>query len=75
MPTWIIQILVGLALQVIAYAIMPKTKKQKPQAAADFDLPTVDAGRPIPVVFGKITVKGSNILWYGDKQVVTRFVY
>jgi hypothetical protein len=30
----------------------------------------VDAsGRPVPVVFGTITVKGSNILWFGEKSL------
>jgi hypothetical protein len=66
----IIQLLVVLALQVIAYLLMPKPKKPKPPAVQDMEAPTAEAGRPIPVVFGTITVKGLNVLWYGDKRAV-----
>jgi hypothetical protein len=65
---FIIPLLVGLALNIVAYLIMPKPKKPKPAAAKDMDNPTVDAGRPIPVLFGTVTIKGLNILWYGDKK-------
>lgn len=66
---WFLSLLVGLALQVVAYLLMPKPKKQKSPAAADLENPTAEAGRPIPVVFGTITVKGLNIIWFGDKLV------
>lgn len=67
MAWWLI-LLVALALNVVAYLIMPKPKTSKPEAAKDMDAPTADAGRPVPVVFGTITVKGLNVLWYGDKS-------
>jgi hypothetical protein len=66
---WVIQLLVSVVLMVVAYVIMPKPKQPKPEAAKDFEAPTADAGRPIPVVFGTVTVKGINCLWYGDKRV------
>lgn len=65
---FLISLAVGLAINIIAYLIMPKPKKPKPTAAKDMEAPTAEAGRPIPVVFGTITVKGLNILWYGDKR-------
>lgn len=68
---WFISLLIGLALQVIGYLLMPKPKKQKPPEAADLEDPTAEAGRPIPVVFGTLTVKGTNIIWFGDKLVRT----
>lgn len=61
-------LLIGLAISVVAYLLMPRPKKPAPPAVQDMDNPTADAGRPIPVVFGSVTVKGLNILWYGDKQ-------
>ena len=64
---WLIQLVVAVALAVIAYALTPKPKKGKPAATKDLDNPTAEAGRPIPVVFGSINVKGVNVLWYGDK--------
>jgi hypothetical protein len=33
----------------------------------DLDDPTSEAGRPVPVPFGTITIKGLNLLWFGDK--------
>tara|TARA_Y100000593_G_scaffold83521_2_gene157504 strand:- start:5508 stop:5744 length:237 start_codon:yes stop_codon:yes gene_type:complete len=68
MPFWfLIQLVIGVVLMVVAYAILPKPKKQKPPESADLDDPTAEAGRPIPVVFGSLEVKGGNILWFGDK--------
>lgn len=71
---WWITLLIALALNVVAYLIMPKPKTSKPEAAKDMDNPTADAGRPVPVVFGTITVKGLNVLWYGEKSTRERTV-
>jgi hypothetical protein len=51
--------------------LTPKVKTPKPEAAKDLEDPTAEAGRPIPVVFGTITVKGLNVLWFGDKKHIT----
>lgn len=59
---------ISLAISIISYLIMPKPKAPKPEAAKDLEDPTAEAGRPIPVVFGTITVKGLNVLWFGDKS-------
>lgn len=64
---WFLALLVGLALNIIAYLIMPKPKTPKPEAAKDMENPTAEAGRPLPVVFGCITVQGGNLLWFGEK--------
>ncbi|ASD51917.1 tail assembly chaperone [Pseudomonas phage PspYZU01] len=64
------QIAIAIVVAVIAYSLMPKPKSPKPPAAADFEQPTADAGRPIPVVFGRVTIKGLNILGYWDVQTV-----
>jgi hypothetical protein len=71
MVAWFIPLLISLAIQVVAYILMPKPKAPKPEAAQDLQNPTAEAGRPIPVVFGTVTVKGVNILWYGDKTIRT----
>lgn len=67
---YLVQILVAMAISVIAYALMPKPKQAKPAAVQDMESPTASAGREIPVVFGRVTVKGVNLLWYGDKNYV-----
>jgi hypothetical protein len=71
---WFVSLLVGLAINIIAYLIMPKPKQPKPPAAKDMDNPTAEAGRPIPNVFGTYTMKGLNYLWYGDKKLKERKV-
>jgi hypothetical protein len=63
---WFIPLLIGLAISVVAYLIMPKPKQPKPPEAQDLDAPTAEAGRPVPVIFGKMRVKGINLLWYGN---------
>lgn len=64
-----IQVAIGLAIAAVGYVLMPQPKRQKPPQAQDLESPTADAGRPIPVIFGTITVYGLNILWYGEKNV------
>ena len=66
--TFFIQLLVGVTLMVISYLITPKPKREKPEPARDLELPTAEAGRPVPVVFGTMTVKGGNVLWRGDRR-------
>jgi len=50
----------------ISQALAPKPPQPKPAALSDFDVPTAEEGRQIPVVFGEVWIKGSNVLWYGD---------
>ena len=64
---WFIPLLLAIAFNVIAYLLTAKPKKTKPEAAKDMENPTADAGRPIPVVFGTVTVKGLNVLHFSDK--------
>ena len=66
---WFLQLLIGVALQIIGFLLAPKPKQEKPPAARDMDNPTADAGRPIPVIFGTDTTKGLNYLWYGEKTL------
>lgn len=66
-----IQFLIALALNIIAYVLTPKPKRAKPDAAKDLENPTAEAGRPIPKPFGTITIKGVNVLWFGEKSAYT----
>lgn len=50
----------------ISYALRPKPVAPKPASLSDFDAPTVDANRPIPIVFGTVWLRGPNVVWYGD---------
>lgn len=61
------QLLVGVGLMVLSFLIAPKPKSEQPEASRDLDNPTAEAGRPVPVVFGTLEVKGGNIIDYMDK--------
>lgn len=68
---WFLYLLAALALNIVAYLIMPKPKQGKSPAAKDLEVPVAESGKPIPVVFGTMTVKGMNILFVGDRSKQT----
>jgi uncharacterized membrane protein len=61
--TMIVVLVVSLALSM---ALAPKPPKPAPASIQDFDVPTAEEGRPIPVVFGTVLITGPNVIWYGD---------
>lgn len=65
-------LLLGLALMVIGYILMPKPKTAKPDSVTELEAPTAEAGRPIAVPFGEILFKSPNFLWWGDKYYSKR---
>lgn len=69
-------IAIGVAVAAVALAIlfMPKPKTPKPPEATDLENPVAEAGKPIPVIFGTVLVKGLNVLWYGDKHTYSKKV-
>jgi predicted phage tail protein len=70
-----ISLAISLALQAISYALTPKPKTQAPKAAGleDFTLPTATEGRPIPVVFGTVLLRGPNVVWAGALRTEPRY--
>lgn len=67
MPTWAVQIIIAVVMAVASYVLSPK-QKGTTQKAQTIDSPTVDAGRSIPVVFGRVRVKSPNLLWMGGQR-------
>jgi len=63
---FILQLVLALVLVAVSAMLAPKPKQTKAEIR-ELDDPTADAGREIPVVFGTVTVKDSNILWFGEK--------
>lgn len=51
---------------VVSIALAPKLPAQKSPSLEDLEVPTAEEGRPIPVVFGTVTVQSPNVVWYGD---------
>jgi hypothetical protein len=56
MPWWVL-VLVAVALTAVQFLLMPKPKASKPEQVKDLEDPTSEAGRPVPVPFGTITIK------------------
>lgn len=71
-------VFVAIAAAVAAVALslifMPKPKRTRPDETKDLENPVAEAGKPIPVIFGTLTVKGLNVLWYGNKGTKTKKV-
>lgn len=63
-------LLVSLAMTVVGELLRPKQKPQNAQASGldDFDLPTAEEGRSIPVFAGKVKITGPNVVAYGDLE-------
>jgi hypothetical protein len=53
----------------VAYAMQPKLQEAKPAGLSDFQVPTAQVGREIPVLFGTRDLAGPNVVWYGDLSV------
>ncbi len=50
---------------VLAYITMPKSTL-KSAGLDEFQAPTAEEGREIPVLFGTRDLNGPNCTWYGD---------
>ena len=65
-----INILVGLAFQIVGYLIQPKQKQELP-SESDLDDPTVES-KPITRVWGSVTIESPQLIGKWDKQMVKR---
>ena len=61
---WVYIVVFVVAL-VLSIALAPKPPERRSAALDDFQVPTADEGRAIPVVFGAAWLRGPNVLWYG----------
>lgn len=68
---FVLQVVVALVLMVVSYLLMPKPKQSSNTDAGSLDDPKASAGSPVKVVFGTVTIKDPNVLWYGDKSTHT----
>ena len=60
-------LILGTAMMVLGYMLMPKPKQPKPPSTDDLKEPTTEAGRPIPVIFGSLTMSSPNLIGNWDK--------
>jgi hypothetical protein len=66
MVFWLIIELVLLVASTVLTALLAKSPAGKASALGDFQAPTAEEGRVIPVVFGTVECKGPNVTWYGN---------
>lgn len=62
----LLNLLVGLALMIIGYVLMPKPPEEK-REISEMENPTAES-KEIPWLFGHMTLKSPNWLGYWDKQ-------
>ena len=63
---WLIYAAIVVVSAIISVALAPKPPTPKPPELSDVEAPTAEEGKPIPVVFGDVWIKGSNVVWFGD---------
>ncbi len=66
---WVQLVLLVLSA-VVSAMLAPKPPAPKKAALGDFQVPTAEQDRVIPVVFGKVRIKGPNVVWYGDLSTI-----
>ena len=65
------QIIVSLVMMVISAALQAATMNKAQISKVEpgtLDTPTAEAGTTVPVVFGTVIAKQSNVAWYGDSS-------
>lgn len=57
---------------ILAALLAPKqqTDKPKPSSLGDFQFPTAEEGRAVPIIMGTVKMKAPNVTWYGDLGTV-----
>lgn len=65
---WYVAVFV--AALVVGSFLRPKQQGAKPSGLDDFNVPTAEVGRSIPVLFGTKKIKSPNIVWYGHLRTV-----
>ena len=51
---------------IVAIVTRPRAPQTKSLTLQDFDIPTAEEDRSIPVIFGTQTITGPNVVWHGD---------
>ena len=58
-------VILWVVTSLISYLLAPKPQTQKPSSLEDIEIPSVDEGKEIPVIFGRMEVS-PFVSWYGD---------
>lgn len=61
-----VQLVIMVLSAVITAMLTPKPPTPKAASLGDFQVPSAEQDRAIPVVFGTVEITGPNVVWYGD---------
>lgn len=63
-------LLILVATIVLSELLRPKPdiENARPAGIGDFQFPTATEGRVVPLIWGRVLIKGPNVVWYGDLQ-------
>lgn len=63
-----VTLLIYAVIFVLSELLRPKPELENAKAAGlgDFQFPTAQEDRAVPVIFGTVRQKGPNVVWYGD---------
>jgi len=54
---------------VLSYLLRPKQKKPPPPEIEQLEGDLAEEGDSIPVIFGKVYMEQTALVWYGDQRV------
>lgn len=58
-------IVLWVVTSLISYMLAPKPQTDPPASLEDVEIPSVDEGKEIPVIFGRMEIS-PFVAWYGD---------
>lgn len=59
------------ASMVLGELFKPRPKdSSRPASLREFNIPTADETRPIPVIWGTVNMDAPNVIWYGDLRTI-----
>jgi hypothetical protein len=64
-----LETLILLAITILLSELLrpkPNIENARPAGLGDFQFPTATEGRPVPLIWGTVRLKGPNVVWYGD---------
>lgn len=63
---WTLVLLVATVVLTEVLRPKPHLEDARPASLGDFQFPTATEGRVVPLVWGKVRMRGPNVVWYGD---------
>lgn len=72
MPAFLVQLAVGVGLQILGYLLAPRPPGEEPPTVEALTDPTAERGRVITVVMGSVTIRSPNNLGFWDKEIRVR---